>query len=92
MHPVLLSSALKEGVPDDAAPVLSHSCYITHGPCDSYFENIEGKSVGSIRRCLATFFSIPDEAEAFVGGSVVAPEYRLRAGDAVVFLAIACQP
>jgi hypothetical protein len=92
MHPVLLSSALKEGVPDDAAPVLSHSCYITHGPCDSYFENIEGKSVGSIRRSLATVFSIPDDAEAFIGGSLVDGQYRLRAGDVVVFLSIACQP
>jgi hypothetical protein len=86
MHPILLSSALKEGVPDDAAPVLSHSCRITHGPCDSYFPNLVGKKIASVRRGLATLFSIPDDAEAFVGGSMVAPEYRLRAGDSLEFL------
>lgn len=64
----------------------SGACRITHGPHDSCFENIVGKPVASIRRCLATSFSIPDDAEAHIGGSVVAPEYKLRAGDAVEFL------
>jgi hypothetical protein len=39
------------------------ACRITHGPCESYFENIVGKSVASVRRGLATAFSIPDDAE-----------------------------
>jgi hypothetical protein len=60
-------------------------CRITHGPNESVF-SIAGKSIASVRRSLATVFSIPDEAEAFVGGSVVGPEYRLRAGDEVEFL------
>jgi hypothetical protein len=64
----------------------SQPCRITHGPNDAYFEDIVGKSVASIRRSLATVFSIPTEADAFVGGSVVGPEYRLRAGDSVEFL------
>jgi hypothetical protein len=58
-------------------------CRISHGPNDSYFENLAGKPVASVRRPLATVFSIPTDAEAFVGGSVVGPEYRLRAGDSV---------
>jgi hypothetical protein len=46
---------------------------------DSYFENIVGKSVASVRRGLATVFSISTEAEAFVGGSVARREaYRLN--------------
>ncbi len=61
-------------------------CRITHGPCDSYLPNLAGKSVASVRRGLATVFSISTEAEAFVGGSVVGPDYRLRAGDSVLFL------
>lgn len=61
-------------------------CRITHGPNDSYFENIVGKSVASIRRCLATAFSIPTEADAFIGGSAVAGLPRLRAGDSLEFL------
>ena len=59
---------------------------ITHGPCDFYFENLAGKTVGSVRRGLATVFSIPGDAEAFVGGSLVDGLYRLRAGDSVLFL------
>lgn len=61
-------------------------CRITHGPNDSYFENLVGKPVASIRRCLASVFSIPDEAEPWVGGSVVGADYRLRPGDCVEFL------
>ncbi len=59
---------------------------ITHGPCDFYFENLAGKTVGSVRRGLATVFSIPGDAEAFVGGSLVDGLYRLQAGDSVLFL------
>jgi len=62
------------------------ACRITHGPHDSYFKNIEGKSVASIRRSLASVFSIPNDAEAFLGGSVVDGQSRLRAGDSVEFL------
>ncbi len=61
-------------------------CRITHGTHDSFFENIAGKTVASVRRSLASVFSIPDDAQAWGGGSSVAPEYRLRAGDSVVFL------
>jgi hypothetical protein len=56
-------------------------CRITHGPCDFCFENIAGKSIASVRRGLASAFSIPDDAEPFVSGFIVVPEYRLRAGD-----------
>jgi hypothetical protein len=66
--------------------IASGACRITHGPCDSYFPNLGGKSIASIRRCLASIFDIPDDAEAYIGGSVVAPGYKLRAGDAVEFL------
>jgi len=63
----------------------SCACRITHGPCDSYFPNLVGKPVASVRRSLATVFSISTEAEAYVAGSVVAPDYRLRAGDSLLF-------
>jgi hypothetical protein len=62
------------------------ACRVTHGPCDSYFENLAGKTVASVRRSLATVFSIPDDAEAWACGSVVDDQYRLRAGDLVEFL------
>ena len=61
-------------------------CRIVHGPNDSCFPNLVAKSVASIRRSLASVFSIPGDAEAFVGGSLVDGLYRLRAGDSVLFL------
>jgi N6-adenosine-specific RNA methylase IME4 len=73
-------------VPPDQENHHAGACRISHGPNDSYFENLAGKTVASVRRSLATVFSIPDGAQAFLNGSPVAPEYRLRAGDSVVFL------
>jgi hypothetical protein len=61
-------------------------CRITHGPNDSYFQTLASKTVASVRRSLASVFSIPDDAEAWAGGSVVGEDYRLRAGDSVEFL------
>jgi hypothetical protein len=84
--PVPLTSLLQNAGADNGGLRLPRACRITHGPCDSYFENVENRSVASIRRCLATVFSIPGDAQAFVGGSVVGPEYRLRAGDSLEFL------
>ena len=82
---MLLSSAFRIGVSDDGSAVLSLACRITHGPHDSCFENIAGKTVASVRRSLATVFSIPGYAQAFIGGSVVGGEYRLRAGEWLEF-------
>jgi hypothetical protein len=62
------------------------ACRVIHGPNDSYFEGIVDKSVASVRRALASAFSIPGHAEAYVHGFVVGPEYLLRAGDSVEFL------
>jgi hypothetical protein len=86
MLPMPLTSPVTSAVAGEGGPQRPPACRITHGPWDCYFENIVGKSVASIRRCLASVFSIPDDAEAFVGGSVVGPEYRLRAGDSLEFL------
>ena len=86
MLPVPLTSPPKNAVASSGGLQPPPACRITHGPCDSYFPNIAGKTVGSVRRGLATVFSISTEAEAFVGGSVVGPEYRLRAGDWLEFL------
>jgi hypothetical protein len=86
--PIPLTSPVTSAVADDGGPECPPACRITHGPWDCYFEKIVGKPVGSIRRCLATIFNIPDDAEAFVGGSLVGPEYRLRAGDSLEFLVV----
>jgi N6-adenosine-specific RNA methylase IME4 len=86
MLSVPMSPARKTGFPGDGAALLSPACRITHGPHDSCFPNLAGRTVASIRRSLATVFSISTDAEAFIGGSVVDSQYRLRAGDSVEFL------
>jgi hypothetical protein len=86
MLPVPLSLSLTMAVPGEGGPLPSGVCRITHGPNDSCFPNLAGKTVASVRRSLATVFSIPTEADAFLGGSVVAGQFRLRAGDSVEFL------
>ena len=50
------------------------------------FPEPPGKRVASVRRSLATLFSIPAHAEPWVAGSVVGADYRLRPGDSVEFL------
>jgi excisionase family DNA binding protein len=64
----------------------SQPCRITHGPNAACFENLVGKPVGLVRRCLASLFGITDEAEPWVGGAVVGADYRLCPGDSVEFL------
>jgi N6-adenosine-specific RNA methylase IME4 len=71
---------------NSAVPGPSPPCRITHGPNGSSFPNLVGKPVALVRRCLASVFGIPDEAEPWVAGSVVGADYRLRAGDSVEFL------
>src|SRR5262245_39001385 len=66
--------------------IVPGTCRITHGPCDSSFPNLAGKTVASRRRGLTTVCSIPTDAEAYIGGSVVPWQYRLQAGDWLEFL------
>jgi hypothetical protein len=86
MLPMPLTSTVTSAVAGDGGPERPPACRITHGPHDSYFENIVGSTVASIRRSLASVFSISDDAEASVGGSLVDGQYRLRAGDSLGFL------
>ena len=67
MLPVPLNSPPKNAVAGIGGLQPPPACRITHGPNESMF-SIAGKSIASIRRSLATVFSIPDDAEAFVGG------------------------
>jgi hypothetical protein len=66
-----LTSPVTSAVAGHGGPERPTACRIAHGPHDSYFENIVGKTVALIRRSLASVFSIPADAEAFISGSVV---------------------
>ena len=86
MLPMPLTSPFTGAVAGDGGPQPPRACRLVHGSHDSYFENLAGKTVASVRRSLATVFSIPDDAEAYCNGSTVAAEHALRAGDSVEFL------
>lgn len=57
-----------------------------HGPGPCLFSEPRWQDGRSVRRGLATVFSIPNDAQAFIGGSVVNGQDRLRAGDSLEFL------
>jgi hypothetical protein len=70
----------------DDGPRPPGACRVTCGPNDFDFENIAGKTVASVRKALATIFSIRGDADPYVRAAVVAPGYRLRPGDQLEFL------
>ena len=54
---MLLSSAGEQlALSSDPADYHRGACRVTHGPNDSYFPNIDGKSVASVRRPWSTLF------------------------------------
>ena len=81
MLPVPLNSPPKNAVAGSGGFPPPPACRITHGAHDSYFENLVGKRVASIRRGLATVFSISTDAEAFIGGQSMASIGSGRAND-----------
>ncbi len=59
---------------------------VTHGANDCEFDNLAGKSVAAVRKSLSSVFSIPKDAQAYIGGEVVSEDYKLKADQAIEFL------
>jgi|SRR5499427_10362747 len=59
---------------------------VTHGANDCEFENLAGKSVASVRKALASVFSIPKDAQPYIKGEVVQEDYKLKQGEQLEFL------
>jgi hypothetical protein len=57
---------------------------VTHGSHEGYFL-VADKTVASVRKCLASVFSIPAEAVAMVNGQVVGPAYILGEREELAF-------
>jgi hypothetical protein len=58
---------------------------VTNGANDDYFP-VAGKSVASVRKALATIFSIHPDALPMVGGRVVGPDHILAPGEELLFV------
>jgi hypothetical protein len=68
-----------------AAPVEPiRTVRVTHGAHDDFFQ-VAGRSVASVRKGLATSYSIPTEALPRIGGRVVSPAHVLAAGEELLF-------
>ena len=53
---------------------------VVHGANEQYFDNLEGKTVGSVRKSLREVFNIPGDATALIGGKEVQDDFVLDGG------------
>lgn len=53
---------------------------VVHGANEQYFDNLEGKTVGMVRKSLREVFNIPGDADALVSGKNVADDFILEGG------------
>jgi len=53
---------------------------VVHGANEQYFDNLEGKTVGSIKKSLREVFNIPGDASALIEGKEVQDDFVLEGG------------
>lgn len=53
---------------------------VVHGANEQYFDNLEGKTVGMVRKSLREVFNIPGDAEALIAGKNVQDDFVLEGG------------
>lgn len=53
---------------------------VVHGANEQYFDTLEGKTVGQVKKSLREVFNIPGDAEALVNGKQVGDDFVLDAG------------
>ena len=58
---------------------------VIHGSNEQYFDNLLGKTVGSVRKSLREVFNIPGDAHATVDGKQVNDDFVLAAGQNLEF-------
>ena len=58
---------------------------VVHGVNTQYFDNLEGKTVGKVKKSLREVFNIPGDAEATVDGKDVGDDFVLGPGMVLEF-------
>lgn len=53
---------------------------VVHGANEKYFDNLTGKTVGSVRKSLREVFNIPGDASALISGKEVGDDFVLEGG------------
>lgn len=59
---------------------------VVHGANEQYFDNLEGKTVGQVKKSLREAFNIPSDAEALIGSKQVGDEFILEGGQSLEFV------
>lgn len=59
---------------------------VVNGANEQYFDNLEGKTVGSVRKSLREVFNIAGDASALVGGKDVGDDFILEGGMNLEFI------
>ena len=70
----------------EAASSVTQKVRVVHGVNEGYFDNLDGKTVGSIKKSLREVYNIPGDAEALVEGKVVQDDFILEAGSNLEFV------
>lgn len=59
---------------------------VVHGANEQYFNNLAGKTVGTVRKSLREVFNIPGDAEALVNGKPAQDDFILEGNNTVEFV------
>jgi hypothetical protein len=59
---------------------------VVHGANERYFDNLEGKTVGMVRKSLREVFNIPGDADALIAGKAVGDDFVLEGGQNLEFV------
>ncbi len=58
---------------------------VVHGANERHFDNLDGKTVGTVRKSLREVFNIPGDADALIAGKKVGDDYILESGQTLEF-------
>ena len=69
----------------DRAAAATEKVRVVHGANEGYFDNLEGKTVGSVKKSLREVYNIPGDATALVSGKEVQDDFILEGGMSLEF-------
>jgi hypothetical protein len=68
------------------AAAVTQKVRVVHGANEQYFDNLEGKTVGSVKKSLREVFNIPGDAQALVANKEVGDDFILDGGMSLEFV------
>lgn len=68
------------------ASSITNKVRVVHGANEQYFDSLEGKTVGSVKKSLREVFNIPSDADALVSGKQVGDDFILEGGMSLEFV------